>query len=52
MVAEMFASIGSKEEEDEAVPQPRVRVVQLRLSPELALWRNTQHAICNVRASP
>uniref|UniRef100_A0ACD5XL76 Uncharacterized protein n=1 Tax=Avena sativa TaxID=4498 RepID=A0ACD5XL76_AVESA len=45
MVAEMFASIG-KDDDQEAGRRPRV--VQLRLSPELALWKNTQHAIGNV----
>uniref|UniRef100_A0ACD5Y022 Uncharacterized protein n=1 Tax=Avena sativa TaxID=4498 RepID=A0ACD5Y022_AVESA len=44
MVAEMFASIDVGREEA-AGP---TRVVQLRLSPELALWKSTQHAIGNV----
>ncbi|CAM0942661.1 unnamed protein product [Alopecurus aequalis] len=45
MVAEVFASIGKVGEE---AARPRVRVVQLRLSPELALWKSTQHAMGNV----
>ena len=49
MVAEMFASIGRDDEEAAAlVARPRARVVQLRLSPELALWKSTQHALGNV----
>ncbi|KAM3318742.1 hypothetical protein ACQJBY_036105 [Aegilops geniculata] len=44
MLAEMFASISSDGGGDAARP----RVVQLRLSPELALWKSTQHAIGNV----
>ncbi|XP_044444269.1 uncharacterized protein [Triticum aestivum] len=52
MVTEMFASItvgGKDEVEEGAAPSlPRPRVVQLRLSPELALWKSTQHAIGNV----
>ncbi|KAF7103992.1 hypothetical protein CFC21_104921 [Triticum aestivum] len=52
MVAEMFASItvtGRDELEEAVAPAPsRPRVVQLRLSPELALWKSTQHAMGNV----
>ena len=49
MLAEMFASIGRDDEEAAAlVARPRARVVQLRLSPELALWKSTQHALGNV----
>jgi len=52
MVAEMFASIGSRDEllgdQEASRSRPRPRVVQLRLSPELALWKSTQHAIGNV----
>lgn len=51
MVAEMFASITVDKHGDEeaaAPARPRPRVVQLRLSPELALWKSTQHAIGNV----
>ncbi|XP_037471796.1 uncharacterized protein LOC119346640, partial [Triticum dicoccoides] len=44
MLAEMFASIRSDGGGDAARP----RVVQLRLSPELALWKSAQHAIGNV----
>ncbi|KAM3280596.1 hypothetical protein ACQJBY_047416 [Aegilops geniculata] len=44
MLAEMFASISSDGGGDPARP----RVVQLRLSPELALWKSTQHAIGHV----
>ena len=44
MLAEMFASISSDGGGDAARP----RVVQLRLSLELALWKSTQHAIGNV----
>lgn len=47
MVKEMFASIGGKDEElgEEG---SRARVVQLRLSPELAFWKSAQHSIGNV----
>jgi hypothetical protein len=53
MVAEIFASMGGSSHEDERfreeVPEEaRPRMVQLRLSPELALWKRTQHAIGNV----
>ncbi|CAM0942647.1 unnamed protein product [Alopecurus aequalis] len=44
MVAEVFASIGKVGEDAAARP----RVVQLRLSPELVLWKSTQHAMGNV----
>ncbi|XP_037460438.1 uncharacterized protein LOC119331383 [Triticum dicoccoides] len=45
MVAELFASLGK---EAPKAARPRPRVVQLRLSPELALWKSTQHAMGNV----
>uniref|UniRef100_A0ACD5Z425 Uncharacterized protein n=1 Tax=Avena sativa TaxID=4498 RepID=A0ACD5Z425_AVESA len=45
LVAEMFASIGKDDELSGARPS---RVVQLRLSPELTLWKSTQHGIGNV----
>ncbi|KAM3317315.1 hypothetical protein ACQJBY_035137 [Aegilops geniculata] len=50
MVAEVFASIKDERfgEEAEAPEAARPRVVQLRLSPELALWKSTQHAAGNV----
>lgn len=60
LVEEMFASIGGgiggggvahKDErfgEEPAAAAARPRVVQLRLSPELALWKSTQHAMGNV----
>ncbi|XP_048544629.1 uncharacterized protein LOC125523627 [Triticum urartu] len=49
MVAKMFASITVGEDGDEEAPAPaQPRAVQLRLSPELALWKSTQHAIGNV----
>ncbi|XP_047095258.1 uncharacterized protein LOC124707630 [Lolium rigidum] len=53
LVAEMFASIdGGGPHKDERfgaeAEAPRPRVVQLRLSPELALWKSMQHAIGNV----
>ncbi|XP_044961129.1 uncharacterized protein LOC123412248 [Hordeum vulgare subsp. vulgare] len=50
MVAEMFASItvGGRDELLEAAAPARPRVVQLRLSPELELWKSTQHAVGNV----
>ncbi|XP_044959356.1 uncharacterized protein LOC123410474 [Hordeum vulgare subsp. vulgare] len=52
MVAEMFASItvdgGDGNEEATGLTPARPRVVQLRLSPELALWKSTQQAIGNV----
>ncbi|XP_051207722.1 uncharacterized protein [Lolium perenne] len=44
MVAEMFASIGR----DGGDAARGARVVQLRLSPELAMWKSTQHAVGNV----
>ncbi|XP_048557731.1 uncharacterized protein LOC125538494 [Triticum urartu] len=44
LLAEMFASISIDGGGDAARP----RVVQLRLSPELALWKSLQHAIGNV----
>ncbi|CAM0942644.1 unnamed protein product [Alopecurus aequalis] len=46
MVAEVFASIGKDEQFGEEAARPRM--VQLQLSPELALWKSTQHAIGNV----
>ncbi|GAB0139125.1 hypothetical protein EsDP_00007340 [Epichloe bromicola] len=60
LVEEMFAGIGGgggggvphKDERfgegAEAPEAGRPRVVQLRLSPELAVWKSTQHAIGNV----
>ncbi|QPG97689.1 hypothetical protein C2857_006722 [Epichloe festucae Fl1] len=56
LVEEMFASIGGgvrhKDErfgaEAEVPEAARPRVVQLRLSPELALWKSTQHAMGKV----
>ncbi|KAI5013656.1 hypothetical protein ZWY2020_037186 [Hordeum vulgare] len=49
MLAELFASIdggggGAPNKNKEDAVRARPRVVQLRLSPELALWKSTQHA--------
>ncbi|XP_044947924.1 uncharacterized protein LOC123397467 [Hordeum vulgare subsp. vulgare] len=53
MLAELFASIdggggGAPNKNKEDAVRARPRVVQLRLSPELALWKSTQHAIGNM----
>jgi hypothetical protein len=50
MVAEIFASIGGDERTGgkEGLEAARPRLVQLRLSSELALWKSTQHAMGNV----
>ncbi|CAM0948881.1 unnamed protein product [Alopecurus aequalis] len=48
MVTELFASIGKEKETPQGVAPPGCRVVQLRLSPELAQWKSTQHAMGNV----
>ncbi|XP_044946911.1 uncharacterized protein LOC123395949 [Hordeum vulgare subsp. vulgare] len=51
MVAEMFASLTVGRDElsrDDHEAAARPRVVHLRLSHELALWKSTQHAIGNV----
>ncbi|XP_020178480.1 uncharacterized protein [Aegilops tauschii subsp. strangulata] len=48
MLAEMFASITVGDRDELLGAAARPRVVQLQLSPELALWKSTQHAIGNV----
>ncbi|XP_047044314.1 uncharacterized protein LOC124648634 [Lolium rigidum] len=49
LVEEMFASIGVPHKHEQFGPEAtRPRVVRLRLSPELELWKSTQHAIGNV----
>ncbi|XP_044432312.1 uncharacterized protein [Triticum aestivum] len=48
MLAQMFASITVGDRDELLGAAARPRVVQLRLSPELALWKSTQHAIGNV----
>jgi hypothetical protein len=52
MLAEMFTSIGGRHKEKQLGEAARLRVVQLPLSPELALWKTTQHAIGNVLVLP